>query len=113
MSMFTIVCNCLPSYVMLLQSYQSTFFKETKTKLHCHLCISTFKQLPVDQINEALKEYDDAARMKDLNIRNHYAYFNGLLRRFLSVHEKVKAGLCTGPMGINLSDRVRVRKSSF
>lgn len=70
---------------------------------------SMLLQLPVDQINEALKEYDDAARMKDLNIRNHYAYFNGLLRRFLSVHEKVKAGLCTGPMGINLSDRVRQR----
>jgi len=63
-------------------------------------------QLPVSQMNEALMEYDEAVNTKSSIIRNHQAYLHGVLKRYLTVHEKVKEGGAK-PMGDVITVRVK------
>ena len=64
--------------------------------------MDVLRSLPVNLINDALTEYDDAVEIKGASaIRNHGAYLYGVVKRYVSVHERAQqegdAGLL--PMG--------------
>jgi hypothetical protein len=64
--------------------------------------MDTLKSLPVNLINDALTEYDDAVDIKgSSSIRNHGAYLYGVVKRYVGVHVRAMAGEGTGilPMG--------------
>lgn len=65
--------------------------------------MESLKQLPVNLCNDALLEYDDAMKQQK-HIRSHGAYLYGVLKRYLSVHER--AG---GSMGQSLTPQVEQR----
>jgi len=75
--------------------------------------LAVLKSLPVNLINDALTEYDDAVEIKGAAaIRNHGAYLYGVVKRYVSVHERALAGEGTGilPMGEGgLTDAVEQR----
>ena len=51
--------------------------------------MDVLKSLPVNLINDALTEYDDAVEIKGANsIRNHGAYLYGVVKRYVSVLER-------------------------
>ena len=51
--------------------------------------MDVLKSLPVNLINDALTEYDDAVEIKGANsIRNHGAYLYGVVKRYVSVRER-------------------------
>lgn len=55
--------------------------------------LAVLKSLPVNLINDALTEYDDAVEIKGAAaIRNHGAYLYGVVKRYVSVHERALAG---------------------
>jgi Heterogeneous nuclear ribonucleoprotein Q acidic domain len=64
--------------------------------------MDVLKSLPINLINDALTEYDDAVEIKGTNsIRNHGAYLYGVVKRYVSVHDRSMKGEGTGilPMG--------------
>jgi Heterogeneous nuclear ribonucleoprotein Q acidic domain len=75
--------------------------------------MDVLKSLPVNLINDALTEYDDAVEIKGAAaIRNHGAYLYGVVKRYVSVHERALAGEGTGilPMGEGgLTPMVQIR----
>jgi Heterogeneous nuclear ribonucleoprotein Q acidic domain len=75
--------------------------------------MDVLKSLPVNLINDALSEYDDAVEIKGANsIRNHGAYLYGVVKRYVSVHERSLKGEGSGilPMGEDgLTDLVQER----
>jgi len=50
--------------------------------------LDALKTLPVHLINDALQEYDDAVRNKGESIRNRGGYLYGVIKRYVSVHER-------------------------
>jgi len=66
-------------------------------------------ELTPQQMIEALSEYDDAVRTKSNTIRNRQAYLNGVLKRYISVLNKVHQDGVTKPMGSALTVRVQER----
>lgn len=71
-------------------------------------------QLPPEQINNALIEYDDAVKTKDGQIRNHKAYLFGVVKRYANVQEKASGSYANGrpgekPMGNELTQQVKER----
>jgi Heterogeneous nuclear ribonucleoprotein Q acidic domain len=75
--------------------------------------MDVLKSLPVNLINDALTEYDDAVEIKGANsIRNHGAYLYGVVKRYVSVHERSLKGEGSGilPMGEDgLTDLIQER----
>jgi hypothetical protein len=73
--------------------------------------LETLRSLPVQLINDALTEYDDAVQIKGGAIRNHGAYLYGVIKRYVSVQERAQAGEGQGilPMGPELTASVNVR----
>jgi Heterogeneous nuclear ribonucleoprotein Q acidic domain len=67
--------------------------------------LSTLRQLPPTACNDALQEYDDAVKQQK-NIRSHGAYLFGVLKRYLSVHERAGG---EGSMGYELTPLVQSR----
>lgn len=67
--------------------------------------LSTLRQLPPSSCNDALQEYDDAVKQQK-NIRSHGAYLFGVLKRYLSVHERSGG---EGSMGYELTPLVQSR----
>ena len=67
--------------------------------------LETLRQLPPNLCNDALQEYDDAVKQQK-NIRSHGAYLFGVLKRYLSVHERAGG---EGSMGHELTPRVQDR----
>jgi Heterogeneous nuclear ribonucleoprotein Q acidic domain len=67
--------------------------------------LSTLRQLPPSACNDALQEYDDAVKQQK-NIRSHGAYLFGVLKRYLSVHERAGG---EGSMGYELTPLVQSR----
>ena len=58
--------------------------------------LAALKQLPVQLINDALMEYDDAMTQKGHKIRNSGAYLYGVIKRYSAVAERGD-GLSMGP----------------
>ncbi|KAG7349736.1 hypothetical protein IV203_012333 [Nitzschia inconspicua] len=50
--------------------------------------LETLQSLPLQLINDALQEYDDAVQTKGNSIRNHSAYLFGVIKRYVSVQER-------------------------
>lgn len=75
--------------------------------------MEVLKSLPINLINDALTEYDDAVEIKGATaIRNHGAYLYGVVKRYVSVHERAMSGEGTGilPMGEDgLTATVQIR----
>jgi hypothetical protein len=73
--------------------------------------LETLRSLPVNLMNDALTEYDDAVQIKGEAIRNHGAYLYGVIKRYVSVQERAAAGEGEGilPMGPELTPEVNVR----
>jgi hypothetical protein len=74
--------------------------------------LDTLRSLPLQLINDALQEYDDAVVVKGESIRNHGAYLFGVIKRYVSVQERAnKGGEGTGilPMGQDLTPQVHER----
>lgn len=67
--------------------------------------LDTLKQLPVQLINDALVEYDDAVQQKQGQIRNHGAYLYGVIKRYVSVQQRGGEG----SMGSELTPIVQQR----
>lgn len=67
--------------------------------------LETLKSLPVNLINDALQEYDDAVDVKGASIRNHAAYLYGVVKRYISVNERAQSGEGSNilPMGETLT----------
>jgi hypothetical protein len=65
----------------------------------------------VAQINDSLIEYDEAVKNPSKVIRNKQAYLIGVIKRYLSVTEKERAG-GVPRMGHNLTPLVLVRTST-
>ena len=84
--------------------------KSVSKLLHARMA-ETLKPLPVQIINDALAEYDDAFKVKGDTIRNHGAYLFGVIKKYVKVHERQMAGESTG-MGPTLTPAVteRLRK---
>lgn len=70
--------------------------------------LDTLRGLPINLINDALTEYDDAVQIKGDSIRNHGAYLYGVVKRYVSVQERTKAGEEAG-MGASLTPAVSIR----
>jgi hypothetical protein len=83
----------------------------TASLLHQGKLLDTLKGLPINLINDALVEYDDAVDIKGGAIRNHGAYLYGVVKRYVSVHERANSGEGTGilPMGESLTPAVHHR----
>jgi hypothetical protein len=73
--------------------------------------LDTLKSLPVNLINDALTEYDDAVHTKGDSIRNRGGYLFGVLKRYGSVHDRAVSGEGEGilPMGEGLTPAVNER----
>jgi hypothetical protein len=74
--------------------------------------LETLRSLPLQLINDALQEYDDAVVVKGESIRNHGAYLFGVIKRYVSVQERAnKGGEGAGilPMGQELTPQVHER----
>jgi hypothetical protein len=73
--------------------------------------LETLRSLPINLMNDALTEYDDAVQIKGEAIRNHGAYLYGVIKRYVSVQERAAAGEGEGilPMGPELTPEVNVR----
>ena len=73
--------------------------------------LDMFKTLPVNLMNDALQEYDDAVDVKGSAIRNRGAYLYGVVKRYLSVQERAANGEGSGilPMGESLTPAVHMR----
>lgn len=67
--------------------------------------LETLRQLPANLCNDALQEYDDAIKQQK-HIRSHGAYLFGVLKRYLSVHERAGD---EGSMGHELTPQVQGR----
>ncbi|KAL3913049.1 MAG: hypothetical protein SGARI_000849, partial [Bacillariaceae sp.] len=71
--------------------------------------LETLQSLPINLINDALQEYDDAVGVKGSSIRNRGAYLFGVIKRYVSVQERAnKGGEGSGilPMGPDLTPQV-------
>jgi hypothetical protein len=73
--------------------------------------LETLKSLPVNLINDALTEYDDAVDIKGGAIRNHGAYLHGVVKRYIDVHKRSLSGEGLGilPMGDVLTPVILIR----
>jgi hypothetical protein len=74
--------------------------------------LETLQGLPPNLMNDALQEYDDAVHVKGGTIRNRAAYLFGVIKRYVSVQERVvKGGAGPGvvPMGPDLTPAVHER----
>jgi Heterogeneous nuclear ribonucleoprotein Q acidic domain len=73
--------------------------------------LETLQSLPLQLINDALQEYDDAVQTKGDSIRNHSAYLFGVVKRYVSVQERANKGDGSSvvPMGQELTPRVQER----
>lgn len=73
--------------------------------------LDTLKGLPMQLINDALAEYDDAVQIKGNSIRNHGAYLYGVIKRYVEVQERAARGEGQGirPMGQDLTPPVNLR----
>ena len=87
----------LPDSVVIPESLDTTLLEGR--------ILETLKQLPANLCNDALQEYDDAVKQQK-NIRSHGAYLFGVLKRYLSVHERAGD---EGSMGHALTPQVQVR----
>lgn len=67
------------------------------------------QQLPPSAMKEALSEFDEAVREKGGEIRNHQAYFFGVLKRYKTLQERAQSGMAAVPQGDRLSDLVMAR----
>jgi Heterogeneous nuclear ribonucleoprotein Q acidic domain len=67
--------------------------------------LDSLRQLPPNLCNDALQEYHDAIKQQK-NIRSHGAYLFGVLKRYLSVHERAGD---EGSMGHQLTPVVQSR----
>lgn len=70
--------------------------------------LETLQSLPVNLINDALTEYDDAVAIKGAAIRNHGAYLFGVAKRYIAVKERAE-GEGILPMGPELTPAVQER----
>jgi Heterogeneous nuclear ribonucleoprotein Q acidic domain len=59
---------------------------EDKGLLHGKI-VEALRKIPVELMNEALTEYDDAVQIKGESIRNHAAYLFGVIKRYVDVQE--------------------------
>ena len=60
-------------------------------------------------MQEALTEYDEALKEKAGEIRNHQAYFFGVVKRYKTLHERSLTGDANAiPQGDKLTDQVLV-----
>jgi hypothetical protein len=82
--------------------------KSVHTKLLQGRLLETLRGLPINLINDALTEYDDAVQIKGGAIRNHGAYLYGVIKRYVSVQQRTKAGEEAG-MGASLTPSVSGR----
>lgn len=71
--------------------------------------LDTLQQLPIELINDALVEYDDALQNKGGSIRNQGAYLYGVIKRYVHVHERAANGDADEVMGQELTPVVQVR----
>jgi hypothetical protein len=73
--------------------------------------LEILRNLPVQLINDALAEYDDAVQIKGAAIRNHGAYLYGVIKRYVNVQERAASGEGQGilPMGPELTPAVNLR----
>lgn len=73
--------------------------------------LESLKSLPDNLMNDALTEYDDAVGIKGHAIRNRGAYLFGVIKRYVSVHERSQSGEGEGilPMGEGLTPAVNER----
>ena len=94
----------LPSGVKIPKSVTVSLLQQGKL-------LDTIKTLPCNLINDALLEYDDAVEIKGSAIRNHGAYLYGVVKRYVSVHERANSGEGSGilPMGENLTPAIHNR----
>jgi len=94
----------LPSTVRIPKSVDPKLLRQGKL-------LETIKGLPPNLINDALVEYDDAVEIKGQSIRNHGAYLYGVVKRYVSVHERAASGEGTGilPMGDQITPPVHHR----
>lgn len=74
--------------------------------------LETLKRLPVQLINDALIEYDDAVKSKADQIRSHGAYLYGVIKRYTSVQERAE-GSGAVPMGQDLTPAVNVSEPTI
>jgi hypothetical protein len=94
----------LPKGVTLPQSVKSDLLQGR--------LLETLQSLPINLINDALQEYDDAVQIKGESIRNRGAYLFGVIKRYVSVQERAnKGGEGSGilPMGPELTPEVLER----
>jgi hypothetical protein len=82
--------------------------KSVQTKLLQGRLLETLRSLPINLINDALTEYDDAVQIKGGAIRNHGAYLYGVIKRYVSVQQRTNAGEEAG-MGASLTPAVSGR----
>lgn len=73
--------------------------------------LETLRNLPLQLINDALVEYDDAVQIKGEAIRNRGAYLYGVIKRYVNVQERAARGETPGsqPMGPDLTPAVQER----
>lgn len=71
--------------------------------------LDTLQQLPIELINDALVEYDDALQNKGGSIRNQGAYLYGVIKRYVHVQERAANGDADVVMGQELTPVVQVR----
>jgi hypothetical protein len=73
--------------------------------------LDSLRSLPLQLINDALAEYDDAVQIKGESIRNRGAYLYGVIKRYVNVQERAAAGEGQGilPMGADLTPAVNIR----
>jgi Heterogeneous nuclear ribonucleoprotein Q acidic domain len=92
----------LPAGVFVPNSIVHSKLLESEMNTPGSKLMDVLKSLPVNLINDALTEYDDAVEIKGSSaIRNHGAYLYGVVKRYVSVHERAMSGEGTGilPMG--------------
>eukprot|EP00980_Cylindrotheca_fusiformis_P014818 scaffold4031_cov135-Cylindrotheca_fusiformis.AAC.5 len=82
--------------------------KSVQPKLLQGKLLETLKTLPLNLINDALTEFDDAVQIKGNAIRNHGAYLYGVVKRYIHVQERTNAGEEAG-MGSALTPAVNLR----
>lgn len=103
----------LPEGVVVPQSIVDNRLLDVEMHAPGSKLLEVLKSLPVNLINDALTEYDDAVEIKGASaIRNHGAYLYGVVKRYVSVHERAMSGEGTGilPMGEDgLTDTVEQR----